>query len=328
MAHGLRHATEINTHIMARVCAGRLTYINDSMRNMMTNIKIFKPTVITIVPMIANGFYKAIWMNAKKAGMDCKLKKGIKLCNLLRKFGIDKTHSLFKDVFAPFGGNLRQIVCGGAMLNPEVVKGFNDLGVHISNGYGITECGPLVSMNADTLKEAYSIGKPAPNIEIRLDNVDENGVGELCVRGASVSKGYYKDEEATKQVFYDDGFFNTGDLVRQDDKGRLFLMGRKKNVIVLENGKNICPEEIETEIQNTIEYGLESVIYMAEFENKNGVKQNGICVGLYIEDENLRKNHEQILNDFRDLNKVLPTHKRIAYINLVDALWKNINKEN
>ena len=196
----MHHATEINTHVMARIGCGRLTYINDNMRNMMANIKIFQPTVITIVPMIANAFYKNIWAAARKAGKDKMLRKGIIICNFLRLFGVDKTHDLFKDVYAPFGGKLKMIVCGGSMLNPVVIKGMNDLGIRIENGYGITECGPLISMNAETLKEHLSVGKPCPALEAKIVNADETGVGDLCVRGKSVAKGYYKDPEATAEV--------------------------------------------------------------------------------------------------------------------------------
>jgi len=313
----MHHATEINTHILARIAAGRLTYINDSMKNMMTNIKIFKPYNITIVPMIANAFYRTIWANAAKAGKDKLLKKGIKVCKIARLFGKDITHKLFKDVFVNFGGNLKEIVCGGAMLNPEVVKGFRDLGVFIVNGFGITECGPLVSMNTDTLNEPYSVGTACPGLEVKLAKINEDGVGELCVKGKSVSLGYYKDPEATAKVFDKDGFFHTGDLARMDKKGRIFLSGRKKNVIVLDNGKNVCPEEIETEVANGIEYAKECVAYSAEFDNGNKVLE-GICLGLFIEDEEIRKNRNKILDDFRNLNKKLPNYKRIAYINLVD----------
>ena len=313
----MHHATEINTHILARIAAGRLTYINDSMKNMMTNIKIFKPYNITIVPMIANAFYKTIWTNAKKQGKDKLLKKGIKICKIARLFGKDITHKLFKAVFENFGGNLKEIVCGGAMLNPEVVKGFRDLGVFIINGFGITECGPLVSMNTDTLKEPYSVGKACPGLEVKLDKVNEDGVGELCVKGKSVSLGYYKDPEATAKVFDKNGFFHTGDLARIDEQGRIFLSGRKKNVIVLDNGKNVCPEEIETEVSNNIEYAKECVAYSGEFDN--GTKtQEGICLGLYIEDENIRNDRNKLIEDFRELNKKLPNYKRINYINLVD----------
>lgn len=311
----MHHATEINTHISARIAAGRLTYINDSMKNMMINIKIFKPHVITIVPMIANAFYKAIWTNATKAGKDKLLKKGIKLCKLLKPLGIAPSRKLMKDVYEPFGGNLRQIVCGGAMLNPEVVKGFSDLGIYIVNGYGITECGPLISMNTDTVKEPFSVGKQCPNLEVKLDNVNEDNVGELCIKGKSVSLGYYKDDEATKAVFDTDGFFHTGDLATIDKKGRIFLSGRKKNVIVLDNGKNVCPEEIELEVMNNISYAKECVAYIGENKNNKEV----ICLGLFIEDEEIRNNKIQIQEDFRMLNKNLPAYKQINYINFVSS---------
>lgn len=317
----MHHATEINTHIFARIAAGRLTYINDSMRNMMDNMKIFKPYVITIVPMIANMFYRTIWAKAKEAGKDKLLKKGIKLVRLMRKFGKDISHKLFPDVFAPFGGNLKQIVCGGAMLNPEVTKGLSDLGIFITNGYGITECGPLISMNTDTVNEVYSVGFAAPKLEVKLVDVDEDGVGELCVKGKSVSLGYYKDEVATKKVFDEDGWFHTGDLVTMNKKGRIYMSGRKKNVIVLENGKNICPEEIETEVSNNILYAKECVAYKGEFV-KNNTKREGIVLGLFIDDEQMRSNRDKIKEDLLALNKTLPTYKRVDYIVLVDSEYE------
>ena len=312
----MHHATEINTHIFTRVACGRLTYINDHMKNMMTNIKIFKPYVITIVPMIANMFYKTIWINAKKAGKAEKLKKGIKLCNLFKKMHIDITHKLLKDVFAPFGGNLNQIVCGGAMLNPETVKGMSDLGVFMNNGYGITECGPLISMNTDTFHDYKSVGIQCPNLSVKLDEMNADGVGELCVKGDSVSLGYYKDEEATKEVFDEDGYFHTGDLAYFDGD-KIVLSGRKKYVIILENGKNVCPEEIENEVANNIEYATECVAYMEEY-GKDKVN-SGICLGLYIEDEEIRKNRDKIKADLQELNKTLPLYKNVNYVNIVDA---------
>lgn len=317
----MHHATEINTHIMSRIACGRLTYINDDMKNIMTNIKIFKPNVITVVPMIANMFYRGIWSTAKRLGKEEKLKKGIKLCNLLAKFNIDITHKLFKDLFEPFGGNLSQIVCGGAMLNPEVVQGFKDLGVYIINGYGITECGPLVSMNVDTLKEYKSIGVACPSLQVKLADINENNVGELCVKGTSVASGYYNDEEATKMVFDEDGFFHTGDLVTMDNTGRLFLAGRKKNVIILENGKNICPEEIENLIENNLPYCQDVVIYTAP-HTINGITRDIICVGIYIEDGNAKNNKEKIKKDIVKVNNMLPLYKQVMFINIAETPYE------
>ena len=318
----MHHATEINTHIMARIGCGRLTYINDNMRNMMVNIKIFKPDVITIVPMIATAFYKTIWAQAKKAGKDEKLRKGIKLCNLLRKFGIDKTHDLFKDVYAPFGGNLNLIVCGGSMLNPVVIKGMNDLGIQIHNGYGITECGPLISMNADTLDEHLSVGPACPGLEVKIENPDENGVGELCVRGKSVSHGYSKDPVATAAVFSEDGFFNTGDSARIDPKGRIILVGRKKNTIVLQSGKNISPEEVENVIETHLDYADDIAVYLAALPLAGGTSRDILCAGLYIKDQEIRRDTARIRADIEAVNALLPEYKNIEYIELVDEEYE------
>lgn len=323
----MHHATEINTHIMPRVASGRLTYINSSMKEMMTNIKIFKPYVITVVPMIANAFYKTIWSEAKKQGKEEILKKGIKLCKLLKKFNIDITHKLFKDLYVPFGGNLKQIVCGGAPLNPEVVNGLKDLGIYIINGFGITECGPLVSMNTDPYTEVYSIGQACPGLEVKIADADENGVGELCVKGTSVSKGYYKDEQGTKAVHDEDGFFHTGDLVRMDNKKRLFLAGRKKNLIVLANGKNVFPEELETQIQNSIKYVKDVVVFEGEFE-MNGKTNQAISAMFNVEDDAKDVSKEKLLEDFRELNKTLPAHKRIGYLEMIEGEFeKNASRK-
>lgn len=312
----MHHATEIYTHIMPRVSAGRLTYINGSMKDMMINMKIFKPYIITVVPMVANAFYKTIWQETKKQGKEEKLKKGIKLCKMLNKFGIDATHKLFKDLFAPFGGNLQQIVCGGAPLDPEVVSGMRDLGVFIINGFGITECGPLVSMNADTLGDCASIGKACPRLEVKIFEPDENGIGELCVRGPSVSKGYYKDEEATKQVFDKDGFFHTGDLARQNKKGELFLAGRKKNLIVLDSGKNVYPEELEQAIVTNLRYVKDTMVFEGDCEIK-GEKKRLICAQIFLGDE--KKTDEEVVLDFRKLNQTLAPYKRISYVEILDS---------
>ena len=314
----MHHATEINTHIMARIGSGRLTYVNGNMRQMMNNIKIFRPTIITVVPMVVNAFYRNIWATAKKEGKAEKLEKGIKLSNFLRKFGIDLTHRLFADLYKPFGGKLNMIVCGGSMLNPVVIKGMNDLGIRIENGYGITECGPLISMNADTLDEHLSVGHPCPQLEVRIEAPDENGIGELCVRGKSVSKGYYKDPAATAAVFGADGWFNTGDSAWIDRKGRIMLVGRKKNTIVLSNGKNVSPEEVE----NVIEAGLNGyaddiVVYQATLG-----AGSVLCAGLYISDEAVRANRAAIEADIRRINETLPNYKRIEYVELPDAPYE------
>ena len=317
----MHHATEINTHIMTRIGSGRLTYVNGNMRNLMKNMKIFKPHVITVVPMIANAFYRNIQAGVKKAGKEEKLQKGIKLSNMLRKIGIDRTHKMFADLFVPFGGNLNMIVCGGSMLNPVVIKGMNDLGVRMENGYGITECGPLISINGDTLSEHLSVGKPCPGLQVKIASPDADGIGDLCVKGKSVFKEYYKDPEATAAVFDEEGFFNTGDSARIDSKGRIFLVGRKKNTIVLENGKNVCPEEIENVIETNMGYADEIAVYQAELKVGN-VSRSVICAGIFIKDEQERGNRRAIEADMERINALLPDYKRIEYVELPSSEYQ------
>ena len=317
----MHHATEINTHIMTRIGSGRLTYVNGNMRNLMKNMKIFKPHVITVVPMIANAFYRNIQAGVKKAGKEEKLQKGIKLSNMLRKIGIDRTHKMFADLFVPFGGNLNMIVCGGSMLNPVVIKGMNDLGVRMENGYGITECGPLISINGDTLSEHLSVGKPCPGLQVKIASPDADGIGDLCVKGKSVFKEYYKDPEATVAVFDEEGFFNTGDSARIDSKGRIFLVGRKKNTIVLENGKNVCPEEIENVIETNMGYADEIAVYQAELKVGN-VSRSVICAGIFIKDEQERGNRRAIEADMERINALLPDYKRIEYVELPSSEYQ------
>jgi len=314
----MHHATEINTHIMGRIGSGRLTYINGNIRYMMTNIKIFQPTITTIVPMILNAFYKNIWTNARKAGKEEKLKKGIKISNLLRKFGIDKTHEMFKDIYAPFGGKLDMIISGGSMLNPVVIKGMNDLGWRIENGYGITECGPLISINSDTLSEHLSVGKACPGLEVKIANPDTDGIGDLCVRGKSVFREYYKDPQATAAVFDAEGFFNTGDSARIDAQGRIFLMGRKKNTIVLSSGKNVCPEEVENVIETNLDFAEDIVVYQAKLR-MGTTESDVLCAGLYIPDEAQRADRDAIAAAMKRVNTLLPDYKQIDYIELPDA---------
>ena len=317
----MHHATEINTHIMTRIGSGRLTYVNGNMRNLMKNMKVFKPHLITVVPMIANAFYRNIQAGVKKAGKEEKLQKGIKLSNMLRKIGIDRTHKMFADLFVPFGGNLNMIVCGGSMLNPVVIKGMNDLGVRMENGYGITECGPLISINGDTLSEHLSVGKPCPGLQVKIASPDADGIGDLCVKGKSVFKEYYKDPEATAAVFDEEGFFNTGDSARIDSKGRIFLVGRKKNTIVLENGKNVCPEEIENVIETNMGYADEIAVYQAELKVGN-VSRSVICAGIFIKDEQERGNRRAIEADMERINALLPDYKRIEYVELPSSEYR------
>ena len=181
------------------------------------------------------------------------------ITGVARKVGIDLRRSMFKEIIDNLGGNLNKIVCGGAAVNPEVVKWFDSIGVTIKQGYGITECSPLVAVNPSSKHKVGSVGKAAlgSSVKIIVDNnygviydAETEEIGEICVKGPNVMLGYYKNPEATKEAFTSDGYFRTGDYGYLDKDGYIYISGRKKNIIVLTNGKNVYPEEIEEYLEN------------------------------------------------------------------------------
>jgi len=228
---------------------GMRVAINDSLRHVLRNIKMFKPTALILVPLFVNTMEKKIWDEMRKKKVDGLMRGLIKVSNGLRKIGIDLRRVLFSAVIKSFGGNLRKIICGGAALNQEVANTFRHMGIEIWEGYGITECSPLVAVDVYYAPKPGSVGTPVPCCTVRIDafETDEAGheIGEICVKGDNVMLGYYKDEEETAKVFTEDGYFRTGDVGYLDADGYLYITGRQKSVIVLENGKNVFPEEIE-----------------------------------------------------------------------------------
>ena len=240
--------------------------INDSLKNVLRNLQFYKPDYIYVVPAFAELFYKKIIANAQETKKYGILKVMIAVSNVLRKVGIDLRSKLFKSVHNAFGGNLKEIVCGGAPLRPEIGKFFDSIGIDLYNGYGITECSPLVSVNRPKFNDPRTVGVILPCCEVKIVNPDEDGNGEVHVKGKIVMLGYYKNEELTKEVL-NDGWFNTGDYGNVNEKGQLSITGRKKNLIVLNNGKNVFPEEIESYISR-IQYVQEVVV--------RGIKEDGI----------------------------------------------------
>ena len=177
--------------------------------------------------------------------------------------------TLFKSVLQPFGGKLELIICGGAKLDEEIIRTFDAIGITILNGYGITECAPLISANRNRYQKKGSVGLPILACRVKIDSPDENGEGEICVKGPNVMLGYYNDPEATAAAFDAEGFFHTGDYGRLDDEGWIYITGRKKNLIILSNGKNVYPEEIEAELQK-VPGVAEVVVYEGQGRQLNG----------------------------------------------------------
>ena len=293
--------------------------INDSLKAVLKNLQLFKPDYIYLVPAFTEVFYKRIWSNAKENKKDKILKIMIKLSNLLRKFGIDIRRKLFKSVHEAFGGNLLEIVCGGAPIRPEVGDFFNEIGITLINGYGITECSPLVSVNSPYYcNDSSTVGFLLPCCDVKFKNVTPDGYGEICVKGDIVMMGYYKDPELTKAVL-SNGYFNTGDFGKFNSKKQLIITGRKKNLIVLENGKNVFPEEIENYIMG-IPYVQEVVVTGI----KNDIGQDtGLCAEVFLNEDKLKEcnitdKDAALKNDISSACKSLPVYKHINKIVIRD----------
>lgn len=290
--------------------------INDSLKNVLKNLQTFKPDYIYLVPAITEVFYKSIWANAKKTGKDKILKIMIPVSNVLRKIGIDLRSKLFKSIHEAFGGNLREIVCGGAPIRPEIGKFFNDIGVMLLNGYGISECSPLVSVNRPKFNDSSTVGVILPCCEVEIRNPNKDGDGEIWVKGDIVMLGYYKDPERTEKVLKD-GWFNTEDYGKINKKGQLVINGRKKNVIVLRNGKNIYPEEIENYVLR-VPYVQETIVKAVK--NDKG-QEVSLCAEVFLNQEKIKElgieNVEETLKkDIAKATRELPSWKHIQSVEI------------
>lgn len=238
------HSYELVGGLLMAVHEGSTVCINKSLKSVTKSLLLFKPTYMMIVPAFAELFYERIWANIRKKGKEKGFKMLLALSKTLLAVGIDKRRQFFGEIHSVFGGNMKKFICGGAPLRPEIAYFFDDIGISLQTGYGITECSPLVTGNRERFDDPVTVGVTLPCNEVRIDSPDKDGIGEIKVKGDSVMLGYYKEPEKTKEVLKD-GWFYTGDYGKFTDKKQLIITGRKKNLIVLTNGKNIFPEEIE-----------------------------------------------------------------------------------
>ena len=257
----LHHTFGSTVNLVGHFAQGSEVYISNGIKYFMKEMAIEKPTHMILVPLFIETIYKRILASAEKSGRLEKIKTGIKLSNMLRKIGIDKRRKIFAEIHATFGGELTMIICGGAALSQNIIDFFDGIGITLLNGYGITECAPLISCNRNKLQKNGSVGTPIIGEQVKIADPDENGEGEICVKGPNVMMGYYKNPEETSKVFDEDGFFKTGDLGKLDKDGWLYITGRLKNLIIFSNGKNVYPEEIEQKLQSI--YGISEVVVYA-----------------------------------------------------------------
>ena len=240
----LHHTYECTCGFLCQIYRGSSIVYCDGLKYILSNFKEVGATVMLGVPAIFETLYRRLWAVAGKNGVERKLKAGLKISAVLRRFGIDIRRKLFADIHNSFGGKLRLFISGAAAVDPEVSKGFRDLGISFLQGYGITECAPIVAVNRDKQYKDNASGLFMPRMDIRLNNKNDDGVGEIECRGDNVMIGYYGNNEATVAAFADH-WFKTGDLGVMDKDGFLTVTGREKNVIVMKNGKNVYPEELE-----------------------------------------------------------------------------------
>lgn len=293
----------VSLHHRSTIC------INDKIRNVQKNLMQYRPSYVYLVPAFAEFFYKKINESIDKNGKRKDFDKALKLSNALLKLGVDIRRKLFKNIHEQFGGRLIKIVCGGAPIRPEVGDFFNNIGVNLINGYGITECSPLVSVNNEFHNDPATVGFKLPCLDIKIDHTTEDGTGEICVRGDVVMMGYYKNLEQTAKVLVD-GWFYTGDYGRINKKGQLMITGRKKNIIVLSNGKNIYPEEIEAYVAR-LPY-VTDVIVRSDAD-KHG-EQFSLIAEIYCEEGIGDRSNLDVLGEIQSVCSGLPPYKTIAKV--------------
>jgi long-chain acyl-CoA synthetase len=313
----IHHSFESTCNIFGVLYTGNTLCINDSLKHLINNFAVFKPGMSLMVPLFLEAMYKSIWEGAKKEKMEKYLSYGIKISNLLRFFGIDLRRRFFRPVHEKFGGGLIQIVSGGAPLRMELIKKFDEIGINVINGYGITECAPVISTNASDWKKPGTVGRILPGCKVRIADPDKRGNGEIEVKGDIVMLGYYKDEAGTNAVFTEDGYFKTGDLGRLDKQNFLYITGRKKNLIILPNGKNVCPEELEAVI-GTIPYVKEVMVYSDKAEGKDVIAADVFLDMQYFVENNITDIRQKLDQDIRRLNNTLPVYKRIGDVKIVE----------
>ena len=311
----LHHVFECTVGFLYPISIGGSIAFCEGVKHMADNIKEFGITAMISVPAVFDIIYRKVMKTIEKKGKMQNLEKGKKISQLLLKVKIDIRKQLFKEVHESLGPKLRLVVTGGAALDSETEKGFNDLGFDVEQGYGLTETAPVIAAETPKCRRLGSIGKKFPSVEVKIDNPDEEGIGELMAKGSSIMLGYYENEEATKAALDDDGWFHTGDLARIDKDGFIYISGRKKSVIVLNNGKNVFPEEIET-LLNKVEGIKESFVYEKK-ENDGDVK---VCVEIVYDKELIKELYnidgEESIKEFlwekvKEVNKLMPKYKYV-----------------
>ncbi len=306
----MNHSYEVTCEHLALSRYGCTTFLNDSIKNVLRNFQKERPDSLILVPLFVETMYKRIWKEIEKKGLTKKVRTAMKLSSALRHIGIDLRRKFFAQILESLGGELRTIICGGAPLSKTYVSDFDAFGVEIQEGYGITECSPLLAVNRKGEVVAGSVGKAVLGVDIKIDCKNGETTGEILAKGDNVMLGYYENPEATAEVFTEDGYFRTGDIGYVDKKGYIFITGRKKNVIILSNGKNIFPEELEEHLYHHEIIG-ECVVIGRKTDGETVITAVIYPSPEFTEGKTSEEISEAVQAAVTETNKSLPTFKHI-----------------
>ena len=316
----IHHTYECTCGFLIPLYTGASIAYCEGLKHIAKNLQEIRPTVFLGVPMLFESMYHKIWQGVRKKGKEDTLKKVIALNKKTKKIGIDIGSLFLKDIKAVFGGRMRVVICGGAAINPDILQGIRDFGILALQGYGLTETSPIGALNPDIAPVNSSAGRALPETKAKIDDPDsETGIGEICLAGDHVMLGYYNNPDATAESLKD-GWYYTGDLGRIDEKGYIFITGRKKNVIITKNGKNIYPEELEYFLSN-IPYISESMVWG---KDSSDGEDTLIVASIMVNDEEVAEklggncspqNVEKLIwSEIDKINEEQPYFKRIKKI--------------
>ncbi len=307
--------------LIAHVMIGTEVYISDGLKYVVKELKSEKPGHLILVPLYLETFYRRIQATLKNQGKEKLVNNMLRISNAARKasFGrIDLREKLFAQIRDAFGGEIKTIVTGGAPINQDIVAFFEGMGITVLNGYGITECAPLISVNRSRNVVKGSVGTVLDMDDVKIVEPNEDGEGEICVKGPNVMLGYYKNEAATAEAMDEEGYFRTGDYGKLTKDRILYITGRKKNLIILSNGKNVYPEEIENALISVP--GVQDII-VYEGQSRKGMEYNAIVAEIFPDQEYMEKNGitdiKAYLQGFvNEYNKTTVSYKKIAVLKI------------
>ena len=319
----LHHTFECTVGFLYPISIGAGIVFSKGVRHIGDELKKFHISAMICVPVVFEKIYEKLIKTIEQKGKLWMVKGVSTISNVLLKYGIDVRSKLFKEILDNLGGNLKIVVTGGAALNPVVEKGFQSMGINLMQGYGLTETSPVIAAELPYQKKLGSIGKKFPSVDIKLDDIDETtGIGELLVKGDSVMLGYYNNEEANAESFTEDGWFRTGDYAKIDKEGFIFISGRKKFVIVLKNGKNVYPEELEI-LVDKLPMVLESMVYGTPDDDGDiTISVKVVYNKDYISEKYGKISENQIRdiiwNEIKAINRTMPKYKYIKKLIITD----------